>query len=281
MKLDDVRRLAGSVSHNLFKNSNALAIGMLRSRFRGSGLMFKEHQVYAHGDDVRFIDWKLLAKSRTPYVKTFEEERNALISVVLDASPTMLSGWRGVSKLKAAVEIACLLHLVADGTGDRVRVLVVTGDVDDVPACSGEEGVIRLLGVLGRRGLIDGDGNVRRDFGDFLPMEPAALQGHLSRHLGRNSEVVVLSDFTDFLDEARIRRLLASPRVHCFRLASPLDDGPSPSFGVPARNARGGALWRPRPGRARRRAASFGPRMRTLNVRDRYLETFVKDIHGP
>ena len=49
--------------------------------------MFKEHQIYSHGDDVRFIDWKLLAKSQTPYIKTFEEERNVEISIILDATP--------------------------------------------------------------------------------------------------------------------------------------------------------------------------------------------------
>ena len=76
MKLNEVRKTVSQIKANLFKNSNSFSIGMLKSHFKGSGLQFKEHQVYAFGDDIRFIDWKMLAKTSQPFVKTFEEERN-------------------------------------------------------------------------------------------------------------------------------------------------------------------------------------------------------------
>lgn len=86
---------------------------MLKTNIKGTGLQFKEHQVYNFGDDIRFIDWKILAKTSHPYVKTFNEERNVEIVVVIDASTTMMTGYNGVSKLQAAIEICCLLYLLA------------------------------------------------------------------------------------------------------------------------------------------------------------------------
>ena len=84
MNLKEIEKVVGNIQEHLFRNSNSFSIGMLRSHFKGAGLQFKEHQVYAPGDDVRFIDWKLSAKTNTTFVKTFEEERNVEIHIFLD-----------------------------------------------------------------------------------------------------------------------------------------------------------------------------------------------------
>ena len=76
MNISEVRKVVGRLKASLFKRANSHSIGMLKTNVRGTGLQFKEHQVYTHGDDVRFIDWKILAKTSHPYVKTFVEERN-------------------------------------------------------------------------------------------------------------------------------------------------------------------------------------------------------------
>ena len=86
MNIIEVRKIVGQIKTQLFKQSNSFSIGMLKSHFRGSGLQFKEHRQYTHGDDVRFIDWKILAKTGEPFIKTFEEERNVQIAVVIDAA---------------------------------------------------------------------------------------------------------------------------------------------------------------------------------------------------
>ncbi|MBY0416420.1 MAG: DUF58 domain-containing protein, partial [Bdellovibrionales bacterium] len=105
MNITEVRKVVGKLRANLFRKANSHSIGMLKTNIRGTGLQFKEHQVYTFGDDIRFIDWKILAKTSNPYVKTFNEERNVEIVVVIDASATMITGYNGVSKLQAAIEI--------------------------------------------------------------------------------------------------------------------------------------------------------------------------------
>ena len=97
MDIKAIERAVAKIQTALFKNSNSFSVGTLKSQFRGSGLQFKEHQVYTHGDDVRFIDWKMMAKTSRPYIKTFEEERNVEIVVVVDLSLSMFVGLRGVS----------------------------------------------------------------------------------------------------------------------------------------------------------------------------------------
>ena len=49
--------------------------GEYRSGFRGQGLDFDDFREYTPGDDPRFIDWKVTARTGTPYVRKFHEER--------------------------------------------------------------------------------------------------------------------------------------------------------------------------------------------------------------
>ncbi|HJN56432.1 MAG: DUF58 domain-containing protein [Candidatus Woesearchaeota archaeon] len=64
-------------------------MGPRRSIATGRGLTFKEHRMYAPGDDIRLIDWKVFARTDDLYVKTFEEERNLTVHVIMDASASM------------------------------------------------------------------------------------------------------------------------------------------------------------------------------------------------
>ena len=137
MNINEVRKVVGRLKANLFKKANSHSIGILKTNIKGTGLQFKEHQVYSFGDDIRFIDWKILAKTSQPYIKTFNEERNVEIVVVIDASMTMMTGFNGVSKLQAAIEICCLLFLLAKETGDFIHALIVTDEIINVPKLSG------------------------------------------------------------------------------------------------------------------------------------------------
>jgi uncharacterized protein (DUF58 family) len=97
--------------------------GLHRSPRRGFSVEFAEHRQYQHGDEPRYVDWKLLARTDRLYVKQFEEETNLRAMLVLDASASM--AWRGapdrLSKLDYAARLAAALALVLlrqrDATG--------------------------------------------------------------------------------------------------------------------------------------------------------------------
>lgn len=63
--------------------------GPRKSLATGRGLTFKEHRIYSPGDDIRLIDWKVFARTDNLYIKTFEEERNLVAHLIMDASASM------------------------------------------------------------------------------------------------------------------------------------------------------------------------------------------------
>src|SRR3989344_548979 len=69
-------------------------VGQKRSISTGGGMVFKDYRIYAPGDDFRGIDWKVYARTDDLMLKTFEEERNMEIHVIIDASKSMDFGER-------------------------------------------------------------------------------------------------------------------------------------------------------------------------------------------
>jgi len=63
--------------------------GEKRSVAAGRGLVFKDHRMYAPGDDIRAIDWRVYARTDDLYVRRYEEERNLSVHIILDASASM------------------------------------------------------------------------------------------------------------------------------------------------------------------------------------------------
>jgi uncharacterized protein (DUF58 family) len=110
--------------------------GLHRSPNRGFSVEFAEHRPYQPGDELRYLDWKVVGRRDRLYVKQYEEETNLRATVVLDVSRSM--GWSGdperrLTKLDYATRMAAALALVLlrqrDATGliafdDEVRSVI-------------------------------------------------------------------------------------------------------------------------------------------------------------
>ncbi len=271
MDIKLVRETVAKIQSQLFKNSNAFAIGMLRSHFKGTGLQFKEHQVYAHGDDVRFIDWKMLAKTATPYVKNFEEERNVEIAVVIDASPSMTYGYKETSKLQAAIEICCLLYLLAKESGDYIHCLVLADTIIDLPKRSGELGIVNLISALEESGILLPNGKVDISYRAKSLDEKVKLKAFM-KHFYRNREIVFLSDFKDRITLENVSRILAHKNVHCFQLLSPLDVMKKLPFQLLSENGKYARVS------SQNVELKQHQKLKQLFVNERYLEEFVNEM---
>lgn len=281
MDIKAVKKAVGKIKTNLFKNSNSYSIGMLRSHFKGAGLQFKEHQIYVHGDDVRFIDWRVLAKTNTPYIKTFDEERNVEIVVVIDASVTMFSGYQKVSKLQAAIELCCLLYLLAEETGDYVHVMILTDEILYIPKKRGDAGIVSLVSLLEKKDILKEDGKVNIGFTAKRQLQEGEKIAALMKHLSRRREVVLFSDFNDFLEANVLKKLLHRSNVHCFQLTSPLDEADRIPFSVFSRDfpsSNNGHLRRIKFGRQKGLKNAFGKKFKKLKIHERYLEEFIKEM---
>lgn len=70
----------------------------------GEGLVFADYAPYTMGDDIRYIDWNVFARTEKLVVKRMEEEQNSVLHIILDASTSMKFGGR-VSKYEYAAMI--------------------------------------------------------------------------------------------------------------------------------------------------------------------------------
>lgn len=108
--------------------------GQHRSPRRGFSVEFAEHRMYQPGDELRYIDWKILARNDRLYVKQFEEETNLRAMLVCDASRSM--AWRGtattLTKLDYATRLLAALALVLLRQRDAAGLIVFDDGVRQV-----------------------------------------------------------------------------------------------------------------------------------------------------
>ena len=95
--------------------------GKHRSPYRGFSVEYAEHHMYNPGDSTRHIDWKVFAKTRRLYTKSYEEETNLRAYFVIDASSSMYYPKERFDKLRfsvyAVAALAQLLQKQRDGVG--------------------------------------------------------------------------------------------------------------------------------------------------------------------
>src|SRR5437867_7010693 len=99
---------------------NTALSGGYRSTFRGSGLEFSDVRAYQPGDAVRRIDWNVTARTGEAFVKTYAEERELTINLIVDQSRSMDFGSRRWTKRDVAAQFCALISFVAIRHQDRV-----------------------------------------------------------------------------------------------------------------------------------------------------------------
>lgn len=98
--------------------------GQYLSSFRGRGMEFDEVRPYQLGDDVRTLDWRVMARSGKPHTKLFREERERAVLLSVDYRASMFFATRGAFKSVIAARAAALLAWAAVQHGDRVGGLI-------------------------------------------------------------------------------------------------------------------------------------------------------------
>jgi uncharacterized protein (DUF58 family) len=189
--------------------------GAYRSTFRGTGIEFEEVRPYQPGDEVRSIDWNVTARTGEPFVKTYVEERQLVLQLLVDTSLSMDFGSGPKTKREAAAEVAALLSFVASQEQDMVGLTLF----DESPGLHlrPEKGSRHVLRVV--REVMAAEARGR---GSSL----AAVLEHQLRHLRRRALIFVVSDFHD-ADPAWAGALGRVARRHdvvCVRVFDPLEE---------------------------------------------------------
>jgi uncharacterized protein (DUF58 family) len=150
---------------------------------RGTGLEFADYRHYTPGDDPRYIDWKLYARTDRPYIKLFQEEEELYTYLFLDLSASMAYP-AGNDKYGTARDMVLALAYVVLASNDAVRVHALNSGGKDhaTPFFRGRPRLLDLAGFLSAHqpaGKVD---------------LPAALARHLQT-IHRPGKAIWISDF--------------------------------------------------------------------------------------
>ncbi|MCX2678988.1 DUF58 domain-containing protein [Galbibacter sp. EGI 63066] len=94
--------------------------GHNNSRRIGSGMEFSQYSHYQPGDDLRLLDWKMLARSEKYYIKQSEVETNVTVKFVLDSSKSMLHEENGLSKMDYVKVLVASIAYLANSQKDEI-----------------------------------------------------------------------------------------------------------------------------------------------------------------
>ena len=100
--------------------------GAREARIRGRGMEYEETRAYVSGDDVRTMDWRVMARTGEAHTKIFSEERERRFLLAVDLSPGMYFGTRYAFKSRAASLAAAHLGWLANLSGARTGGVIVT-----------------------------------------------------------------------------------------------------------------------------------------------------------
>jgi len=177
MEIKTARLVQGAVSGNYL------------STFKGRGIEFNEVREYVEGDDVRAIDWNVTARMGAPYVKTFVEERDLTVILVVDVSGSMAFGTRGGFKSDSAMEFAATVASLALRNNDRVGLVTYAEGVEAyVPPKKGRRQAVRIIDTLAASGPSSGPG------------DPARAASYLLKTRKTRATVFWVSDFLGVKD---------------------------------------------------------------------------------
>ncbi len=175
-----------------------LRTGGHRSPFHGYSTEFRQHRPYRAGDDLKYLDWKLFARSDRLYTRQFRETTNLSVMLVLDTSASMAYPLTGLSKSRYATIIAAALAYLVSEQGHAVGLMSMHGDkLAYVPARGGRQHLRALLArldTLPAGGTWDAPRTIARG----------------AQLLQRRGVVIAISDFYDAEDETRreLRRVV-------------------------------------------------------------------------
>ncbi|MEM7429505.1 MAG: DUF58 domain-containing protein [Pseudomonadota bacterium] len=174
--------------------------GRHASHIRGRGLNFEELRDYLPGDDVRSIDWKVTARTGSPHVRVFTEERDRPALIVVDQRMSMFLGSRLNMKSVTAAEMAALAAFRILDQGDRVGGIVFGAQViAEIRPQRSRAAVDRLLSAL-----VAANRELRADAPPVEPMRLNRVLQSVVRIARRDHLIICLSDFGKIDDRTEI-----------------------------------------------------------------------------
>jgi len=169
--------------------------GLHPSPFQGFSVEYSDHREYHPGDEVKFVDWKVYARTDRLCIKRFHQETNTTVYVLLDVSKSMSFAGGSIRKIDYACYLAGALSYLMLKQGDSTGLMLFAEKViSQVPPASRRTHVHAILQALDRH-TTEGRPHL------------AAVLHAVAETPNRRGLVVLISDLLD--DEGDIFRGLA------------------------------------------------------------------------
>ncbi|MEO7774340.1 MAG: DUF58 domain-containing protein [Steroidobacteraceae bacterium] len=175
-------------------------VGLHRSPRFGFSQEFKEYRAYVEGDDPRFVDWNVFARTERTYIRRYEGETNTRLMITMDASASMGYGSHSVTKLGYAKFLAAALAYLASRQHDPAGLIVFDSTVREFRPPSARAG--SLSGMIHAIDAVQAGGstNLTESFRAF------------HEHVSRRGLVAVISDL--YCDPAALARAVQPLAYH-------------------------------------------------------------------
>ena len=190
--------------------------GSYRSSFRGTGIEFEEVRPYQPGDEVRSIDWNVTARTGEPHIKTYIEDRQLVIQLLVDTSRSMDFGSHEKTKREVAAEVCALLSFVAASNQDQVGLSLFAGRTEKhLAPDKGQRHVLRIVREVVAAQALGAQSSI------------ASVLEHQLEHLKRRSLILLVSDFLGVEDDGWQDVAARAARRHdliCVRVYDPFEE---------------------------------------------------------
>ncbi len=192
--------------------------GLHRSPYFGFSQEFAEYRAYNEGDDLRFIDWNVYARTDRMYIKRYHGETNTALNLMIDVSASMGYSTTELSKLDYAKFIGATFAWLAKKQHDAAGLTLFDESIrEQIPPSSHPDTVYRLLGAMEHATAVNGT---------------SIAQGieQLAASVTRRGIVVIISDF--YCEPEQLTRNLqplsrSGHEVVLFHLLDPAELNPS------------------------------------------------------
>lgn len=135
-------RILDGLRLNPRKSFSGRIRGERLTKKKGVSIEFDDYREYSEGDDLRHLDWNVFARLDHSVIKTYRDEEDLAVHILLDGSASMLFG--DPTKFRFAQRLACAIGYVALCGGDAVYPHLIGERVEKCPAIMGRSNFPRL-----------------------------------------------------------------------------------------------------------------------------------------
>lgn len=189
--------------------------GDVRSVYRGHGMDYEESRHYQTGDDTRYMNWALTARTGQHYMKVFREERQPGVFIVVDRRNTMRYGTQQRLKVTQAIRTAAVAAFTAQEQNLSVGGVILDEEIEWFKESQNKQAIFDFIHQSARPVAPSFDNTQKENINinDVLRM--------LTEVLTSGSTIFLISDFYDINESSKtiLLQLSSSHKINAIQIA--------------------------------------------------------------